>query len=750
LFQTNNTDYVFNIVQYPDSYTGELFSYYTDESTQVIGIITAILGLIYIHKSYISIFLISLILLNLKILENNLDLKKLILLFLLSFVFYACHKNKEVAEPSNYATIDSLISKSNDATIDRKFRLNFANQVNALLDHDVNDSITNNYLLKLAGRYYNIGALEQYVALSREVYKKTLESNNYLLNAKSLSYIGDYHYDKFDNDSAYFYYSKAEKTYLKLKDKANIDRLKFYKAYILFAEKDFLGCEIATVSILKSMYNKEDQRLIYDCYMLLGDALGGLNNTRTALEYYDKASQLLLKLKNDPQYLSLEGQTSNYIGRVYQKQNNYNKAIEYFKKGLQFDDYKKSMPFLYANLTNNLGYSKFKVGDKSAIQLLDKSLVIRDSLQDIPGIVSSKINLSEYYLAQKDTARALFYSTEAKTMAHKNKIFEDELKALKLLADIDPKKEQSYNKRYIKLTDSLQNNERAVRNKFARIEFETDEIITEKNTIEAEKNKISVQRWVILGFSLIGILVLGLLYLTKMQHAKNKELQYEKQQQIANEEIYQLMLDQQSNIDEGRKKEKKRISQELHDGVMSRLTSTRLNLFILSKKTDQATIQKCLVHIADIQNIEKEIRSISHDLAQDKFIGKDSFKIIIESLFESQKSISTTAFALSIDESINWEVVESATKMHIYRICQEALQNIHKYANAKNCEITFANQDNQLQIKIKDNGAGFDSEKSASGIGIKNMNSRVQSINGKINIESKIGEGTLLNLLIPI
>jgi signal transduction histidine kinase len=686
----------------------------------------------------------------LKILQNNFELKKLILLLLLSFLFYSCNKNKELAEPSNYTAIDSLLSKSNDASIDRKMRLDCANKVNELLDHDVNDSITNDYLLKLSGKYYNIGAFEQYVALSREVYKKTVESNNYLLNAKSLSYIGDYHYYKFDNDSAYFYYSKSEKTYEKLKEKVNIDRLKLYKANILFAEKDFLGCETAIVTVLKTIQNKKDYRLIYDCYIVLGNALEGLNNTESALEYYNRASQLLLKLKDDPQYLILQGQTYNLIGKLYQKQDNHSKAIDYFTKGLQFDDLKKSMPFLYANLTNNLGYSKFKTGDKTAIKLLNTALATNDSLQEIPGIVSSKINLSEYYLSQKDTAKAFIYSTQAKTMAHKNRIFEDELKALKLLADIDPKKEQSYNKRYIKLTDSLQNNERAVRNKFARIEFETDEIITEKNTIEAEKNKISVQRWVILGFSLIGILVLGLLYLTKMQHAKNKELQYEKQQQIANEEIYQLMLDQQSNIDEGRKKEKKRISQELHDGVMSRLTSTRLNLFILSKKTDQATIQKCLLHIADIQNIEKEIRSISHDLAQDKFIGKDSFKIIIESLFESQKSISTTAFALSIDESINWEVVESATKMHIYRICQEALQNIHKYANAKNCEITFANQDNQLQIKIKDNGAGFDSEKSASGIGIKNMNSRVQSINGKINIESKIGEGTLLNLLIPI
>jgi signal transduction histidine kinase len=676
-------------------------------------------------------------------------LKKFILIFILGVVFYSCNKTKVPNKNSDYKQIDSLLTKSYDISIDRDIRLKCANRVNQILDHKINDSINNEYLLSLSGKYFNLGEFEKYVNLSREVYKKSLESKDDLLKAKSLSYIADYHYYKFSNDSAYFYYSKAEKTYSKLQDKKNIDRLKFYKANILLYEKDFLGCETAIIDILKTIHNKKDYRLIYDCNISLGNSQEGLNNNEKALEYYNRSSQIVLKLKDDPQYQIILSQLYNFIGKIYQKQNINTNALEFFNKSLSYQDLKNSDSRIYSNIINNLGYSNFKLGNSIAKSQLDEAFRIREEIKDIPGIVSSKINLAEYYLSKNDSIKAFDFCSKAKTLAHENRIFEDELKSLQLLAKIHPKNDGEYNNRYIILSDSLQNNERATRNKFARIEFETDEIISEKNVIEAERNKISVQRWIILGFGLLAIAIIGLLYVTKIQHSKNKELQFEKDQQKANEEIYQLMLDQQSKIDEGRQKEKKRISQELHDGVMSRLTSTRLNLFILSKRNDEETIKKCLKHIDDIQNIEKEIRNISHDLSQDIFTGKDSFEMIIVSLFESQKQITSTDFFVSIDPSINWELIDSATKMNIYRICQEALQNIRKYANAKNGEINITQIESILEIEIRDDGVGFNTEKSKSGIGLKNMNSRIASINGQINIESSQDKGTLIKIAIP-
>jgi signal transduction histidine kinase len=296
----------------------------------------------------------------------------------------------------------------------------------------------------------------------------------------------------------------------------------------------------------------------------------------------------------------------------------------------------------------------------------------------------------------------------------------------------------------------LQNNERATRNKFARIEFETDEILKQKNTIETEKNEISYQRWLILAFSLFVIGVIGLSYFTRLQIAKNKELQFEQDKQKANEEIYRLMLDQQTKINEGRQVEKKRISQELHDGVMSRLTSTRLNLFILSKKTDQDTINKCLEHIANIQNIEKEIRAISHDLAQDIFATKDSFKTMLESFFEQQNEITNTHFELEINQAINWDSIESNIKMNLYRIVQESVQNVNKYAKAKKVIAVVNLYNNAIHVDITDDGIGFDTSKTKEGIGLKNMNSRMAAIGGTIEIESAKGKGTHINLVIPV
>lgn len=678
-------------------------------------------------------------------------MNKIFFLFLFSLLFINCSEKENSKLVEFYGeNIDTLLAKANDYSINEKARIKYTKKAQDILQDESNDSITRAHYFKLAGRYYNLKKYEDYLKVSRKVYTMSQESKDSLGIGKAMQYIGDYHYSKFTNDSAYYFYSKAEKTYLHLKNKGNIDRLRLYKANILFYEKDFLGCETAIVNILKTVNDKNDTRLIYECYVTLGNALEGSNNNKQALKYYQNAYEITNTLKKDPQYKSLKAQTYNYIGKVYQKENEYKKSVYYFDKALALSsDFRNQEPLLYANLVNNLGYSQFKLGNKNAFQLLNEALQIRESLSNIPGIVSSKINLSEYYLSKHDTTKALLIGTEAKQTAHTNKIFEDELKSLELLARIDSKNDSFYNNRFIKLTDSLQNNERAVRDKFARIEFETDEILNQKNNIEAEKNKISFQRWIILGFGLIFILIIGLLYLTKWQHSRNKELQFEQDQQNANEEIYQLMLDQQSKIEESRQNEKNRIAQELHDGIMSKLTSTRLNLFILSKRTDEETIQKCLLHIAEIQNIEKEIRAISHDLNKEVFAVKDSFKTIVTDLFNEQKTISNVNSSIEIDSAINWESIESTTKMHLYRIFQEALQNIFKYANAQNIVARIIQIENNIHIEINDDGIGFNTKKEKKGIGLKNMRSRIKTIKGTLDIKSSKGKGTIISLKIP-
>lgn len=643
--------------------------------------------------------------------------------------------------------IDSLFILSNNFKVDKKQRIKYADKLSELLSERDNDSSKRADLYKVAGIYFNAEEYDKYYLTSNSFYELSLEAKDTLSMARGLSYIGDFYYLKFKNDSAYYYYSKVEKIYSKTNNVKDALWLKLYKANILFYEKDFSSCETAVVNILKLAKNENDTRLIYDCYITLGNALEGLNNYEKSLEYYEKAFTLIEKLNSDNQYQLLKAQTYNYIGKIYQKTENHTKAIKYFNEALRFETAKT---LLYANLMNNIGYSNFKLGNKNSLYYLKEAFVIRERLQNIPGLVSSNINFSRYYLAQKDTLSALKYCLRAKKKAHENKIFEDELIALELLSKIDPKQSLGYTKQYINLNDSLQNIERATRNKFARIEFETDEILNEKNTIEAEKEKISSQRWFILICSIIAIVILVLLYITRMQHAKNKELQSERKQQEANEEIYQLMLTQQSVINEARQDEKKRISQELHDGVMSKLTSTRLNLFILSKKQDPETIQKCLQHIDGIQDIEKEIRNISHDLNKTALLEKDSFQAIVGDLFEEYKNTIGLAYQIDIDDKINWKKIDNTVKIHLYRIFQESLQNIYKYALATEVILEIVKVEDSILIEINDNGQGFDVSKMREGIGLKNMQSRIKAINGNFTIDSVMGKGTSIKMTIPI
>lgn len=682
-----------------------------------------------------------------QIIKLRLIIYKILVLVLLS----SCNSKIDNQEESNssVALIDSLLSQANDYSKTKEERFKLTQKAHKILENYPNSLKGREYFFKLAGRYYNIEQYENYHDVSNSVYKMSVKANDTLNIARGLNYIGDYFYEKFITDSAYYYYSKSEKVYDKINDIDGATTVKFAKARILFFEKDFAGSETVVVGILKTAIQKKNYRLMYECYLTLGNILDGVSNFSESAKYYNKAFKITDYLKNEPQYQLLRGQIYNYLGILYTKKGEYETAIEYLKEALSFSDFKSSEPILYSNLLNNLGYAMVKTSNLKAKNFLYDSFKIRDSLSYGPGIVTSKISISEYDLLKNDTTSAIKNSAYSARYAHSIKLFDDELKALNLLSKIDQKNKVEHMERYVSLTDSLHNQERVTRNKFARIEFETDEIITEKNVIEEEKDKISKQRWTILGLSFIALVFVFMVYTNRIQRAKNRQLLLEQEQQKANEEIYQLMLDQHNKIDEGRQAEKKRIAQELHDGIMSKLTSTRLNLFVLSKKNDEETIKKCITHIDGIQEIEKEIRAISHDLNRDIFAAKDSFKVIIESLFESQKNISEANYSIEIDDNISWENIDSPTKMHLYRIFQESLQNIYKYAKARNVLAVIKKVDNQINIEIKDDGQGFDVKKAKEGIGLKNMNARITAINGTIAFQSEKGKGTTIKISIP-
>ena len=279
--------------------------------------------------------------------------------------------------------------------------------------------------------------------------------------------------------------------------------------------------------------------------------------------------------------------------------------------------------------------------------------------------------------------------------------------------------------------------------KFTRIEYETDQIKSENSDLMVQNRNL------VYFFSALGILGL-LIFIIKTQKAKNRELLFKQQQQNANEEIYNLMISQQNTLECSRIEEKKRVARELHDGVLGRMFGVRMNLDGLNEFQDELAVNQRTNYLSELKNIEQDIREISHDLNREKSELINNFVAIIDKLFEEQKKTYKSKLNTIIDSSIKWELVSNSIKINLYRILQESLQNINKYAEANNIRIEFNKLENHIVLKVSDNGKGFNVKTAKKGIGIQNILFRTNECKGIVDIKSAKAEGTFITVTVPV
>ena len=151
----------------------------------------------------------------------------------------------------------------------------------------------------------------------------------------------------------------------------------------------------------------------------------------------------------------------------------------------------------------------------------------------------------------------------------------------------------------------------------------------------------------------------------------------------------------------------------------------------------------------ELQTVEKEIRMLSHELKNDELSSKKDFPILLEELLEEQGKLGGFAYHLERDQSIAWDRVSDKIKINLYRMAQEAIHNVMKYAGCTEVVIHLDKNDNTVDMRITDNGKGFDLNQKRKGIGLKNMKSRVKSIGAGLHIASIPGEGTTIKITIP-
>ncbi|WP_233589322.1 tetratricopeptide repeat protein [Flavobacterium sp. RSP46] len=632
---------------------------------------------------------------------------------------------------------------SNDFDLPSEQREKYVKKALQVITPQENDSLYRVNLFKIANRYYNLENWKEYKRTVRLVLEKSAMQQDAFSMAKGNNYLGDYYDSQGIPDSSFLYYDKAEKIYIELNDNYNLAKTIIRKANIQFNQSDFLGAEKAASKALKIIKNTNQSDILYDAYNLLGLIYNELEDYKNAMRYHNRA---LASIDDElmASFYQPKATSYNNIGYLHLKTQDYKQAKRYFQKGLDQKNVFKDKPSLHAMLLNNLAYSKFKLNEKEGLpDLFFRSLKTRDSLQLSAGVIASKINLSEYFISKNETLRASQFAKQALELSKKTNNYRNVLNSLKQLSIIEPQNAAVYGNEYIKVSEKLQKSERKMGNKFTRIEYETEEIKNEnKDLVQQNRNLVYI-------FS--GLAMLGLFsFVIRTQKAKNRELLFKQQQQMANEEIYNLMITQQNTIEINRIKEKKRVARELHDGVLGRLFGVRINLDSLNKIVDGTAVEKRNNYLIELKNIEQDIREISHDLNREKSELINNFVAIVDNLFEDQKKTHKSKLISSIDPAIKWELVSNSLKINLYRILQEALQNSNKYANANTIKIELRKEEDHLILKISDNGVGFNIKTAKKGIGLQNILFRTKECDGIFDIQSSKKGGTIITVTTPI
>lgn len=261
---------------------------------------------------------------------------------------------------------------------------------------------------------------------------------------------------------------------------------------------------------------------------------------------------------------------------------------------------------------------------------------------------------------------------------------------------------------------------------------EIEENATVKKSIKIGKKEYGVFFY---GLKSLGM---GQIYLIDITDSSNHEKRL-----IESEQKYRELS---FHLQDSFELEKRKIAMELHDSLGQSLLLIKLKLNNeLSGGQSNPTILRDIS--TSLDTAIEELRGIMFDL---KPRALDDF-----GLLEAVKLLSGK---INLDNSISGTVdfigtpvrLEKKNELYMFRIIQEALNNILKHSQSKEYEIQFIYSNSYLKIIVSDHGVGFDPDSLQSrGYGLLNMGDRINAINGKMKIKSAFNEGTLLIFELP-
>lgn len=634
-----------------------------------------------------------------------------ILKYLLASIFlillFNCNKNKvdniknQVPDSSS---IPTLIEEANDNNLPDKSRIQRLDKAISLAKEIKNDSLEFRALESKMYLLSELGMKESALKLNHEILKrsKDLKNNKYIANSYFL--FGNYYYEEYNTDSAYYYFNKSKDEFIKLKDKDGIAKNSINLAMILNDVASYFESEKLSLEALNQVKHNQNHPFLTPIYNNLAVSSGSLLNYKEELYWYDKA----LELTDDPYYII----SINHNKAVaYTLLKDYDKAI-YILEKIKHDDILKQYPNIKARILDNLSYAKWlKNNNADVIDDYNEAVNIFIETEDNFGLSTVYDHLFDYY-KKIDTKKALDYAYKKYQITESSNNTEGKVNALKRIIVLNPNQKDI--EKFIDLSDSLQHINSNSKYQFAKLEYDVDENRNKVYTLSLENanKEINLQRAKVSIIIAVASLVIGIIIFLSYWYNIKQRLKQETLETIYETEV--------------------KFSQKLHDELANDLFTTIT--LVESIAFENTELKNKLIH--NLDHIYSQTRNISRE---NNIIDTTNFKQELDIMLGSFKSEQVNVLSKGI-ESINWDKIENQIKILIYRVLMELMTNMKKHSDCSLVVLNFQQEaDQTLDIKYVDNGTKIIDENKIHKNGLKNVENRIIQLNGSINFDGSKG-----------
>jgi PAS domain S-box-containing protein len=195
--------------------------------------------------------------------------------------------------------------------------------------------------------------------------------------------------------------------------------------------------------------------------------------------------------------------------------------------------------------------------------------------------------------------------------------------------------------------------------------------------------------------------------------------------------------------------ERYEIGSELHDNICQILAAAKMSLGTLKHSLKPEVMPSYNRSCDSILLATNEIRNLSHRLAP-AFFDNTRLEEAFESLLNTFNIEDKYNISVHFDQHAKNILIDQELQLNLYRILQEQLRNIIKHSGCTDIEVNVLVYNNRLQMRIADNGVGFEVNQVKRGIGLANMKRRARLFGGKLHINTRPGKGCEVMILIPV